>query len=673
MLNREHWKKIEALRRCLGRWFDTRSYRPLLLLFVVSMTVFLWPLAVDVAIALLFGLPNGFRKAMGQGLLLALLAVGLRRLWRVNPTDSWPSERDRDADHLHAFDARWVPWALRITVLSLAPPIVRNPHGLGFADWDFYLEYYEALRQSVLQWGQFPWWNPWSRGGFPLAAHPQISAVSIASPLVLIFGTTIGLGLSTVLCLLLAVEGAYWLARLWFGEPWAAAAAALVYGLNGGVIIHSAQGYDLAMSYWSLPWLTYGTFRLGDRFAYGLMLGVWLALVVLNGIQYLSLYSGLLMVVIWIRNLRIQNPDRRFCLLVNTLAAAGTCLLLCGWRLATVLPVLAGDLRERITYWDESPLAILHYLVARPAANWPELIPGRHHSDFVSLTSYVGPVVVLLGLVSLRYGWRWWHTLALCCTWLAIGSARWYHPSYWLRDWPFIGSAHVVTRWRYAALLGLGLAVASVLARWRGSSTRTFRTCAALLVVVIGVDFVSLAHVQLALAFSVQPDTRLFPGPAVAEIVNVRDGLGYPCMLRRYGVIRGYEPMLGYRRDAPTLRRAREDPNYQGEAWTQAGPVEPIFWSPNRIVFQLDPGQEIEVNQNPGSWWWVNGRQAFPDRRCAEMMVPFVALADENGRLELRVRPLGLEVGIGFHVVGAGLLALAWLFRGRQEQRGFVP
>ena len=64
MLNREHWKQIEALRRCLGRWFDTRSYRPLLLLFVVSMTVFPWPLAVDVAIARFFGLPNGLRKAM---------------------------------------------------------------------------------------------------------------------------------------------------------------------------------------------------------------------------------------------------------------------------------------------------------------------------------------------------------------------------------------------------------------------------------------------------------------------------------------------------------------------------------------------------------------------------------------------------------------------------------
>ncbi|MGC1717947.1 MAG: hypothetical protein WA746_03075 [Isosphaeraceae bacterium] len=92
---------------------------------------------------------------MGHGLLLALLAVGLRRLWRVNPADSWPSERDRDADHPHGFDARWVPWVLRITVLSLALPILRNPHGLGFADWDFVLDKFEAPRRTILIWGHF--------------------------------------------------------------------------------------------------------------------------------------------------------------------------------------------------------------------------------------------------------------------------------------------------------------------------------------------------------------------------------------------------------------------------------------------------------------------------------------------------------------------------------------
>ena len=119
-----------------------------------------------------------------------------------------------------------------------------------------------------------------------------------------------------------------------------------------------------------------------------------------------------------------------------------------------------------------------------------------------------------------------------------------------------------------------------------------------------------------------------FPGPPVPDIVNVRDGVGYPCVMRGYGVIRGYEPMLGgYRRDAPTLRRAREDPDYRGEAWTDAGTVRPVSWSPNRIVFRVEPGQEVFLNQNPGSWWWVNGGRHSPDagapsRSCRSSSAP---------------------------------------------------
>jgi hypothetical protein len=673
MLNRESWKKIEILSRTLGRWIDTRSYRPLILLFVVSMAIFLWPLAVDVAIALFFRIPNGLLKVMGQGLFLALVVAGLRRLWRVRPTDTWPWERDLDVDLPRAFDARWIPWALRITVLSLVLPIMRNPDGLGFADWDFVLDKFEALRRTILIWGQFPWWNPWSRGGFPLAAEPQIGAMSMATPLVLALGTTIGLRIAAILCILIAVDGAYRLARLWLREPWAAAASALIYGLNGAVLIHVSQGYILVMSYCSLPWLFHFAFRIGQRFSSGLWLGFWMAFAVMNGIQYMTLYAVPILAAIWTRALRVQPRAQCRELLDHTVAALGIFLLLCGWRLSTVFLVLLDDKRERVTYWDESPLAAFHYLLARPAPNWPEELPGGFHHVYLDLSCYVGPVVVLLGLASLVLGWRWWHALAILCAWLAMGSVRWYHPSYWLMEWPFFGSAHSVPRWRIVALLGLGLAAGSVLASWRRSDRQALRSLASCLVVIMAADFVVLGYQQLPRAFSIRPAPTYFPGPPVPDIVNVREGLGYPCAMRGYGVIEGYEPMLSYRRDAPTLRRAREDPDYRGEAWTAEGPVSPVSWSPNQMVFQVEPGQELHINQNPSSWWWVNGRQAFPNLRCAEMTIPFVVRANATGRLDLRIHPQGLAAGVGLHCAGAGLLAVAWLFRGRQAQSGYVP
>ena len=188
--------------------------------------------------------------------------------------DAWPSPDEVTSSRVAA---RWMPWALRLTVASLAIPIMRNPDGLGFADWDFVLDKFEAVRRTILVWHEFPWWNPWCRGGFPLAAEPQIGAVSMATPLVLALGTGIGLRVATILCMGIAVEGAYRLAWLWFREPWAAAAAAFVYGLNGAVSVDTATGYIIAMSYGSLRgWRTTrsGSARSPCKAAW---LGFWMA------------------------------------------------------------------------------------------------------------------------------------------------------------------------------------------------------------------------------------------------------------------------------------------------------------------------------------------------------------------------------------------------------------
>ncbi len=662
--------RVRALLRAARPWLDPRSRKPLVLLAVVSLAVFLAPLAADVASAWFFSLPWGLRWSLAQAAIVLAIAIGVCRLCWIRPGDAWPSPLpDQLASNGTA--ARWMPWALRLAVASLAIPLLRNPDGLGFADWDFVLDKFEAVRRTIAVWHQFPWWNPWCRGGFPLAAEPQIGAVSMATPLVLAFGTTIGLRLATVLCVWIAVEGAYRLAWLWFREPWAAAAAALVYGLNGAVSVSIATSYVIAMSYCSLPWLAYHSFRLGGGFSQGLFLGFWMAFTLLNGLQYISLYAIAFAASVGMRAVRVQPQESRVALLRNAAAGLGCFLLMAGWRLATVYPVLRDDLREAMTLWDEPLVAIARHLLDRPTLDWPA-ITGRHWDWYVSVTSYVGPVVILLLLLGLSRGWRWWHTLVLVSGWMAIGSRQWYHPSYWLANWPFIGSAHVVTRWRFLAMLGLGLGAGSELARWRRSGHRGVRVLAAALTLAIGADLVALAHQQSRLAFSVPPDSRWFPDPPVTEIVNVRDGLGYPCVLRGYGVIRGYEPMLSYHRDAPTLRRAREDPDYRGESWTAEGEVRPIFWSPNRLVFQVQTGQEVFINQNPGSWWLVNGRRIFAGRRCAEPILPFVVKADDAGRLELRIDPPGSRIGMALHVVGATLLAAAWLVR-RRVSRGDDP
>lgn len=663
---------LRRLARLYAYWLDRGTWRPLILLFLVVMGAFLSSLALEVARAVFYRFPYAQRWWLGEALFVALLGLGFWRLWTVRPGDAWPAADALAGERTRSVADRLIPWALRLGVLSLLWPLLRHPDGLGFADWDFVLDKFEAARITISRFGQFPWWNPWVRGGFPLASNPQIGAISMATPLILALGTVPGLAVATAVCLLLAVEGAYRLALLWLREPWGAATAAILYGLNGGVIINASWGYVLPMSYASLPWLALCAFRLERRVVDALGLGFWLAFTVLNGIQYVNLYAGILMALILLRSWRLASWDRRWRLVRHGVIALGTSLALCGWRLATVLLVLRDDQRERISSWSETPMSLLHYLIYRPPVDWATAIPVAHVATFVELTCYVGLFAIALFALSARGGVRWWHWLFLVCMAFAMGSREIYNPSYWVATWPLFASTHAVTRWRFLAMLGLGLAAGSVVSRVCASEMRAARVAARLSALTIALDLLLLAHQQLPLAFSRPMEPGMDPGPPVSTIVNVRTGLGYLCTKKGYGVIEGYEPMIGgYHRNAPTLRQGRGDPGYRGESWTDRGPVSPLSWSPNHLVFQIKPHETLYLNQNPGSWWLANGVRAFPELPCASLVSPFAVQADARGHLDLRVRPPWLGAALALHPLGVLLVAVAlpWGVRRRAPLR----
>jgi hypothetical protein len=215
---------------------------------------------------------------------------------------------------------------------------------------------------------------------------------------------------------------------------------------------------------------------------------------------------------------------------------------------------------------------------------------------------------------------------------------------------------YVVSRWRIMAMVGFALAAADVLTRWRRSGSPLLRRLALFAFLAIAVDYGLLGCQTLHLGFSVVPSDSMFPGAPTRSLVQVRAGLGFAAVQRGYGVIQIQEPLLGRDLSALTARRYRELPEYIGEFWTTVGPARPRSWSPNRIIFQVEPGQTVFINQNPGSWWLVNGRYAFPNWRCAETKQEFTVNADARGRLDLQIHPRGLELGLALHVIGLAVV-----------------
>lgn len=643
---------------------------------LLSLTLKQWLLLSPVlalALGLLILLPDLFmilpwhiRKGMGWSIMAALCLLGLRRLLTVQPADQWlvqeaTSPVGRPEKHQDALTIL----LLHGSILSLILPILAPPGDqLGFGDWDYFLEKYEAARITIAEHEEFPWWNPWCRGGVPLASAPLVGILAPPMPLVLGFGTSIGLRLATIVYLMIGAEGARRLGLLCFHDPWAALATAWIFTLNGGVLVDCLGGFHIPVGNLPLPWLLLSVAKLHDRRWAGVSLGFWLAWAVLNPIHYATIYLGPIIGLAWIRGLAVHHQKCLGKYLLRSIQGLGLFLALAGWRIATVAAVMSDFPRALSSTYSETLWTIWVHLTERTE---PRLIQfGALHSYFWETCTYVGPLVLILAITSLLIRIQWWHWLLLVCGWLAAGSIEWFHASYWLDQFPVFSSLHVVTRWRFPALLGLALAVGQTV-NWAGRSSRwDLRWATRAVVVAIGVDFVSYGWSLFPIAFSVAPLEDNFPGPPTDRLIAVSNNAGFPAVLRGYGVVHCQEPQLGYNRFAITNRRWREHPDYQGEFWTQRGELVPREWHPNHILLIAQPHESVWVNQNPGSYWRVNGQQAFPGTRWAEMRRDFVVKANEQGRVELTLRPAGLDRGIvlhgmGFVILGLGLVGSRWI------------
>ena len=81
-------------------------------------------------------------------------------------------------------------------------------------------------------------------------------------------------------------------------------------------------------------------------------------------------------------------------------------------------------------------------------------------------------------------------------------------------------------------MLGVGLAAADVLARWRLGPSRSRRWLALALVGAVAADYVVLGAQLLPVTFRVAPEESEFPGPPVPPVVQVGQGIGFPAVLR---------------------------------------------------------------------------------------------------------------------------------------------
>lgn len=590
-----------------------------------------------------------------------------------SPTDSAPGSRG------------WAALAVLVTLWWSQPMWLTAGQTAG-NDWGVMLNVWEVRWKSLLEFGQWPAFNPWQGGGLPV--NPALGYFSVQAAATFLLGVKAGLSVFIVTYLLLGVWGFWRLGRLLFDAAPAAFFLAVLGTASPAFAMHLSVGHLIFANFLTWPAILYWLWRAPlDRWA-GLKAGLLFAVGFNELAYYVMQYGGMIAGALWAwRFVRSSGDERRAFVRFALLGVAGA--------LPFMIPSLAGILVVARDY-------------AR-VANTPASFTAAElwQAYFVPVTEFKAAVFVptmkswwgtweincylgwgafacfVLGLIRAR---RWFHVAAAACFVFTLGNLHWWEPMRWLMATPVFASLQSFDRLRLFTHLFFALgATWGWLGMWEW--TREKRGLRA---PMIALTAIALAEI---LGVSRQIASRSHFDFVTPPIVNARGGEfyqraersglpaafeGWPADLSLYvraniGIVRESAAIDSSFR-FPTIVRTIDDADYIGEFAQGGRAVKPAAWSPNRIVFDgLDPQLPLQVNLNPGRPWRNFDRPLFPEDRIVEFAKPFIVQPDAQGRVDLSYVMPGQRAS-WWGMLGALLLSFAFcLYLRRGQTHGQTP
>lgn len=156
------------------------------------------------------------------------------------------------------FDRPYLPYLIFAAITGIiAVPVLKNVGNWGIRDWDLFATLQAAAVRSIVEYHQFPFWNPYIGGGNILFAHPEVSVLNPLFALQLVFGSLIGLKLQILAVYFIGLIGTYKMARQFGISRQAAYLTPVVFMLSSYMILHVAAGHIPFHFFSALPWLIF--------------------------------------------------------------------------------------------------------------------------------------------------------------------------------------------------------------------------------------------------------------------------------------------------------------------------------------------------------------------------------------------------------------------------------
>lgn len=525
-------------------------------------------------------------------------------------------------------------------VLWVTAPLLNEWQSWGGHDWDQMAGHRLLMVRSLLEYGQFPFWNPYGCGGHPSwsGVESGTAVVSPFFPIYLLFPIPVGLRLEVLGTALLSMAGTWLLAGRFTRSPAARAFVCAVFVVNGRFALQAAVGHTWHLYYAWLPWalfffdrawqaterrVTWREVTLG---------GVVIALMVYHGAVYPLPHAALALTVYGVAvalALRTWRP-----------LAVGLAMGLAGAGLSApkLLPMV-DTLRRYPRLVSSTEIIDLQLLWAgltlrdQSAGIRPVPVPawGWHeYGAYIGWAACAGLLVGVIGARGLRERALKW--LAAVLLVLSLGAFHEYAPWSLLHEYvPIFMSQHVPSRWLYPALLVFGLLTAAWAERWLArSSRRGWLELASLIVVsVIAADIALEAQGPLRGGFWMQMPSVTRHGQPYHQLRRAPRELRYrrddyappsvPAILANVGVIEcvSFPGLNVWAKNADGIIEGlgaigRDEAGYRGEVYLESSRGEALLrrWTPNAVeigLVGLTAPDRLVLNQNYDPGWSADG------------------------------------------------------------------
>lgn len=537
--------------------------------------------------------------------------------------------------------ACWIifPAMLVAAALAFISPVFNDINNVGVSDWDSHFFFYAVPVRTILDFGQFPLWNPYYCGGNVMLASPESNFLAPPFIFALLFGEVVGVKLIIAFYAATGFLGMYLLSRVLGMKRVASLVPAIVFMASSWFSLRISEGHSSFLPFALMPFVAamyIRSFSEKHWWRWAALASLFYAWMIFGGGVYpftvTSMFLAFFCALSMIRA-RSVKPAWTLAAIVAMTFCLSAVKAIPQYEFMSTFPrkteavqfhspeLLGKALfsrNQRVTTQDpEFYLEAGQTKEEQAKAFWAGATPWGWHEygAFVGIASFV---LFLGSFAVIRRSWPW---LLISVTALLMSLGEFSPIDVWsvLHRLPVVSSLHgssrVMPLFVFTFAVAAGFALSRAEEAFEGRRKGAGAVFASAVAAAVLVEMFTVSRPVLKDAFN-----EAAPAPARNEefrqlVVREPTRVNYQSFLSNTGVLNCYDTMRPPIKAVPYGDdEGRKNPGYMGEAFFASGKgrAEVTYFSPNRVVVDAFPAGKdtLVLNQNYFKGWKANGAAA---------------------------------------------------------------